>query len=147
MVTTAKGNWTFPKGLVERGLSLGEACAKEVLEEGGVESLGQGSPRPTGATFTYVKDDWGGPEGVVCEVHLFTVDVDIQYEVGDARWPDDGEGSQEYRQRRWLDTDEVIRAVKSRIKGKPNGKNKGALRVAKATANQAVLDLLLSMTT
>ena len=155
MVTTAKGRWTFPKGLVERELTLEEACAKEVLEEGGVE----GELRGAGASFRYVKDDWGGPDGVVCEVHLFTLDVTVTYEQGDARWPDDGEGSLEFRKRKWFYTAAIAEAVASTMatiaakgdgKGKKGEKGKAAkppFKVAKAAANQAVLDLLVAMTT
>ena len=36
MVTTMKGKWTFPKGLVDVGYTDDEIAIKEALEEAGI---------------------------------------------------------------------------------------------------------------
>lgn len=68
MVTTAKGNWTFPKGLVDVGLTQDEVAAKEVLEEAGAK--GRLLRRQPYRSFCYTKHEWNN---TICEVTLDTV--------------------------------------------------------------------------
>jgi ADP-ribose pyrophosphatase YjhB (NUDIX family) len=81
MVTTAKGKWTFPKGLVEVNETSRSTAHKEVLEEAGVKgTLYEDSYPPK---FRMVKKDWGGIE---CEVTVFKMLVTRILAADDQEW-------------------------------------------------------------
>jgi len=52
LVTTREGNWTIPKGIIEKDLSPRTSAAKEALEEAGIE--GKVKKKNVG-TYTYKK--------------------------------------------------------------------------------------------
>jgi phosphohistidine phosphatase len=55
LVSTSKGHWTIPKGVVERHLTAAQSAAQEAFEEGGI----RGTVRePSVGWFEYEK--WGG---------------------------------------------------------------------------------------
>jgi 8-oxo-dGTP pyrophosphatase MutT (NUDIX family) len=94
LITTRKGHWTIPKGLVEPELGAAASAANEAFEEAGVR--GRLAPESIGG-FEYPK--WGG----VCRVAVFLLEAT---ELAD-RWPEDG-----FRRRRWLQLPEAAAAVK-----------------------------------
>ncbi len=96
LVSTASGNWTIPKGVVERHLTPAQSAAQEAFEEGGI----RGAVRePSIGAFEYEK--WGG----VCRVEVFEMDVK---EVLD-HWPEEGA-----RQRQWATLEEAGSKVHSK---------------------------------
>src|SRR5262245_54571186 len=65
LVSTSKGNWTIPKGVVERNLTAAQSAAQEAFEEGGI----RGTVRePSIGSFEY--DKWGG----TCRVEVFEME-------------------------------------------------------------------------
>lgn len=85
LITTRKGHWTIPKGVVEPELSAAQSAAQEAFEEAGVR--GRVSARSIGR-FDYPK--WGG----VCRVEVYLMEVLEEA----AHWPEKG-----FRRRAWLD--------------------------------------------
>jgi ADP-ribose pyrophosphatase YjhB (NUDIX family) len=82
MVTTAKGKWTFPKGLVDVTETSRSTAHKEVLEEAGVKgTLYEDSYPPK---FRIVKKDWGSIE---VEVTVFKMLVSSILATDDEEWP------------------------------------------------------------
>jgi 8-oxo-dGTP pyrophosphatase MutT (NUDIX family) len=94
LITTRKGHWTIPKGVVEPDLGPAQSAAQEAFEEGGVrgrvesQSLGR---------FAYRK--WGG----TCRVEVFLMAVS---EVA-AHWPEE-----RARRRKWVDLRTAAAMVK-----------------------------------
>jgi 8-oxo-dGTP pyrophosphatase MutT (NUDIX family) len=83
LITTRKGQWTIPKGIVEPHLSPAESALHEAHEEAGVRGK---LVEPSIGRFTYTK--WGG----VCTVEVFLLEAtELQ-----ASWPED-----DFRRRRW----------------------------------------------
>ena len=66
LITTRKGHWTIPKGIVEPDLSPAESAANEAYEEAGVR--GRIIEKSIGR-FQYPK--WGG----TCSVEVFLLEV------------------------------------------------------------------------
>lgn len=66
ITSNSSGNWIFPKGVVEHGLSPQESAAQEALEEAGV--LGEISE---GMVAEYEYEKWGG----ACHVQVFALRV------------------------------------------------------------------------
>ncbi len=66
LITSRSGAWSFPKGLIEPGMTAAQSAAKEALEEAGVE--GNCSAEPF-ASYEYEK--WKG----VCHVEVFGLEV------------------------------------------------------------------------
>jgi 8-oxo-dGTP pyrophosphatase MutT (NUDIX family) len=97
LVSTANGNWTIPKGVVEQHLTPAQSAAQEAYEEGGI----RGAVRePSIGWFEYEK--WGG----LCRVEVFEMDVK---EVLD-QWPENN-----VRERQWTTLEEAA----SRVHSKP----------------------------
>ena len=98
LVTTKQkhnGNWIFPKGEIELGMTGHDSAAKEAYEEAGV--LGRISP----ALFdTYLHNKWGNQ----MQVQVYTMDVTEILET----W-----GEMRDRERQILPLDEAIRVVQS----------------------------------
>jgi 8-oxo-dGTP pyrophosphatase MutT (NUDIX family) len=94
LITTRKGHWTIPKGVVEPDLGPAQSAAQEAYEEGGargrVESQSLGS-------FEYPK--WGG----ICRVEVFLMEVS---EVA-PHWPEE-----RFRRRKWVDIPTAAAMVK-----------------------------------
>src|SRR4051812_17581902 len=95
LVTTSKGHWTIPKGVIEPNLSAAQSAAQEAFEEGGI----RGTVRePSIGCFEVEK--WGGR----CRVEVFEMDVTEVLE----QWP---EGR--VRRRRWATIAEAASGVHS----------------------------------
>ncbi len=95
LITSNKGHWIFPKGIIDPGETAEQTALKESLEEGGI----RGRLGPPLGTYTYEK--WESE----CEVTVFLLEVEVE----DPRWLEGAE-----RQRAWFRYDDA-RAV---IKGK-----------------------------
>ena len=91
LITTRKGNWIFPKGIIDPGETLEQSAAKEALEEAGI--LGQ-ITLPLGQ-YEYFK--WG----TTITVTALLMEV---YQVEDS-WEED------WRQRRWVTVEEARKLV------------------------------------
>ncbi|HVR73816.1 MAG TPA: NUDIX domain-containing protein [Planctomycetota bacterium] len=94
LVTSQKGNWIFPKGIIEPEESAEEAALKEAREEAGI--IGSILPGPLG---TYIDRKWQHP----CEVQIFL----LEYAGESDSWEDCG-----LRYRRWCDFIEASRLLK-----------------------------------
>ncbi|HOJ02366.1 MAG TPA: NUDIX hydrolase [Bacteroidota bacterium] len=90
LITTRKGHWTIPKGIVEADLGARASAMKEALEEAGVS--GDLDAEEVG-DYRYRK--WGG----VCHVRVFSLRVTQEYE--------DFE-EMHFRQREWLPLDQAL---------------------------------------
>jgi len=94
LVTSRRGNWIFPKGVVEGGETPEETARKEVEEEAGIS--GTVLPEPLGS----YKDRkfWND-----CEVRMFL----LEYAGDSPRWGDAGS-----RAKRWCSFDDAIGLLK-----------------------------------
>lgn len=94
ITSTKKRKWILPKGIVELNLTARESAMKEALEEAGVkgkllsEKLG---------TYKYKK--WGGN----CKVKVYALNV---YSILD-KW------EEQYRDRKWVNIDEIHNYIKN----------------------------------
>jgi 8-oxo-dGTP pyrophosphatase MutT (NUDIX family) len=93
LITTRKGRWIIPKGVVEPGLSPAESAAKEAKEEAG--ALGKLAEKEVGR---YAYEKWGG----TCRVRVFLLRVTKLL----ATWEE-----QSFRRRKWLPLNEAIAIV------------------------------------
>ena len=93
MITTRKGRWIVPKGIVEPGSSPAESAAQEAWEEAGVRGRIAAEPF---CSFNYEK--WGG----TCTVKVFV----LQVEDSSPTWLEQG-----FRQREWVTIEEAIGRV------------------------------------
>ena len=93
LITTRKGKWIIPKGIVEPELTVRESAAQEALEEAGV--VGTVSRRAIGR-FEYEK--WGG----LCQVEVYPLRVDTELAQYD---------EQDFREREWLTPTEAAARV------------------------------------
>ncbi len=99
LITSLKGNWIFPKGIVEPGESPEETALKEAREEAGID--GKLHAPPLGS-YSHVKWD------TLCEVVVFLLEVETEV----PSWPEMAE-----RRRAWFGADEARKAIKSRKLG------------------------------
>ncbi len=94
LITTRKGHWTIPKGIVEPDMSPAESALNEAYEEAGVrghlvkESIGR---------FRYRK--WGG----TCSVEVFLLEATELVAI----WPESF-----FRRRQWMSFDDAANLVK-----------------------------------
>lgn len=93
LITTRKGRWIIPKGIIELELSAAESAAKEALEEAGV--IGKVAEKELGK-YSYSK--WGG----TCRVRVFLLCVTKMLDT----WQE-----QFFRRRKWYALDEAIEMV------------------------------------
>ncbi len=93
LITTRKGRWIIPKGIIESGLSAAESAAKEALEEAGV--MGKLDENEIG-NYSYEK--WGG----TCHVRVFLLCVTKMLDTWEEQF---------FRRRQWLPIKEAIAAV------------------------------------
>ena len=105
LITTRKGNWTIPKGIIEDDLSPQESALKESVEEAGVWGLV--SQKKVG-TYDYKK--WGG----VCHVKVYTMKVTKVY----SKWEE-----KSFRERLWVSAEKAVKMVSK----------KGLARIIKKT--------------
>ena len=94
LITTRKGHWTIPKGIVEPELSPAESAVNEAYEEAGVR--GRLVEKSVGR-FQYAK--WGG----TCTVEVFLLEATEML----ASWPE-----ADFRRRRWM----PVSAAADRVK-------------------------------
>ena len=94
LITTRKGLWTIPKGIVEPDMSPAESALNEAYEEAGVrghlvkESIGR---------FRYRK--WGG----TCSVEVFLLEATEMLTI----WPESF-----FRRRQWMSLQDAANLVK-----------------------------------
>lgn len=93
LITTRKGRWIIPKGIIEPELSAAESAAKEALEEAG--AIGKLEQNEIG-NYTYEK--WGG----TCHVRVFLLRVTKVLDT----WQE-----QFFRRRKWYALEEAIETV------------------------------------
>ena len=91
LVTGRKnGDWTLPKGIVNKDMTPRDSAAREAFEESGVKGIMREQPL---GRCDYFK--WGAN----CELQVFAMEVDEW--VDDAHWPES------WRRRQWVGSDEV----------------------------------------
>ena len=93
LITTRKGRWIVPKGVIEPDLSPPDSAAKEALEEAGVIGVVR-----KGMIGRYSYEKWGG----ACHVEVYVMRVKKMFK----RWEDD-----DFRTRQWLPLRDAIVAV------------------------------------
>ncbi|MGH7496173.1 MAG: NUDIX hydrolase [bacterium] len=93
LITTRKGRWIVPKGVIERDLSPAESAAKEAVEEAGVS--GEVHERKIGR-YSYEK--WGS----ICRVEVYLLRVTKVHNA----WEED-----DFRIRKWLPIKDAIATV------------------------------------
>lgn len=93
LITTRKGRWIIPKGIIEPGLSPAESAAKEAVEEAGV--VGKIADQEIGK-YSYEK--WGG----TCHVRVFVLRVTKMLETWEEQF---------FRRRKWLPLLEALAEV------------------------------------
>ena len=96
LITTRKGNWTIPKGIVEDGLTPVESAKKEAMEEAGIE--GKVSKKKLG-TYRYKK--WGD----ICEVAVYKMKVKKIRN----NWEEE-----DFRKRIWVELKEIPNFLKKK---------------------------------
>lgn len=96
LITTRKGRWIIPKGIIEPELSAAESAAKEALEEAGVK--GEVAEKELGK-YSYEK--WGG----ICHVRVFLLRVTKVLDT----WQE-----QFFRRRKWYALEDAIEAVEEK---------------------------------
>jgi 8-oxo-dGTP pyrophosphatase MutT (NUDIX family) len=95
LITTSRGNWIFPKGIVDPGETCVETALKEAFEEAGLHGRIVGDPL---GAFELAKF------GKTFEVVTLLMEV----QRCDTRWME-----QQMRQRRWVVADEARLLLKS----------------------------------
>lgn len=99
LITTRKGKWTLPKGIIDPGEDAQETAAKEAYEEAGI--VGRVEDEVVG-TFEYHK--WG--EDLEVRVYLMEVTEFL---------PDFAES--DFRRRAWLSPRAALDRIRSRMHG------------------------------
>lgn len=92
LISTRKGNWIFPKGIIDPGETVQETATKEAAEEAGIG--GVISDQPLGQ-YEYFK--WG----TTLTVTVFLMEV---FQVDNA-WEED------WRQRKWVSAAEARKLI------------------------------------
>lgn len=90
------GQWIFPKGIIDKGLTAREAAAQEAYEEAGVKG---NVPDIILGSYAYQK--WGG----TCHVKVYPM---IVREILD-KWPESEE-----RRRSWVSLNKAQKMIKKR---------------------------------
>jgi 8-oxo-dGTP pyrophosphatase MutT (NUDIX family) len=90
------GQWIFPKGIIDDGLSAREAAAQEAYEEAGVKGT---VPNILLGIYSYEK--WGG----ICEVQVYPLHVLSILE----KWPEEKE-----RKRCWVSLKKARKMIKKK---------------------------------
>jgi phosphohistidine phosphatase len=95
LITSHKGNWIFPKGIIDPGETPEQTALKESREEAGIHGRIASGPI---ASYSYEK--WNS----LCQVTVFLMEVESE----DPRWLESGE-----RQRAWFRIDDARAVIKS----------------------------------
>lgn len=101
LITTkpkSKGNWIFPKGQIELGMTAHDSAAKEAFEEAGVKGIISQTPFDE-----YNHKKWGGK----MRVKVYILEVSKVYD----QWPEMND-----RDRQIVSLSEAIELVKSEQK-------------------------------
>jgi ADP-ribose pyrophosphatase YjhB (NUDIX family) len=93
LITTRKGNWTIPKGIIEDNHTPQESALKESVEEAG--AWGIVSEEKVG-TYRYKK--WGG----TCKVKVYKMEVTKIF----SKWEEDS-----FRERIWIPLEKVSKMI------------------------------------
>jgi 8-oxo-dGTP pyrophosphatase MutT (NUDIX family) len=93
LITTRKGRWIVPKGVIEPNLSPAESAAKEALEEAGVRGI---LDEHKLGRYSYEK--WEG----LCRVEVYLLRVTKAFD----EWEEDS-----FRKRQWLPLRNAVAAV------------------------------------
>ncbi len=96
LITSHKGNWIFPKGIIDPGETPEQTAMKESREEAGIAGRIDGPPI---ASYSYEK--WDSQ----CEVMVFLLEVESE----DPKWLESGE-----RQRAWFRIGDARAVIKSK---------------------------------
>lgn len=96
LVTTLKGNWTIPKGIIEDNHTPQESALKESVEEAGV--WGIVSKNKVGS---YKFKKWGG----TCNVKVYTMEVTKVFK----KWEED-----HFRERLWVSVEKAQKMIKKK---------------------------------
>jgi len=96
LITTEKGNWIFPKGIIDPGETPEETALKESGEEAGVAGKISG-----GSIGTYTYEKWG----CECVVQVYLLEVDHE----DPVWLESGQ-----RRRGWFRFEVALKLVKGK---------------------------------
>jgi phosphohistidine phosphatase len=96
LITSHKGNWIFPKGIIDPGETAEETALKESREEAGIHGRITGPPI---GSYTYEK--WNSE----CEVTVFLLEVQSE----DPAWLEGEE-----RQRAWFRIEDARAVIKSK---------------------------------
>jgi len=96
LVTTRKGKWTIPKGIIEDNHTPQESALKESVEEAGV--WGIVSETKVGS-YKYKK--WDG----TCRVKVYTMEVTKVY----TKWEED-----HFRERLWVSLEKSQKMIKKK---------------------------------
>jgi 8-oxo-dGTP pyrophosphatase MutT (NUDIX family) len=94
LITSQRGNWIFPKGIVEPGETPEQTALKECLEEAGIR--GSIVPTPLGS---YADHKWRRD----CQVLMYL----LRYEKDEDLWQESG-----IRERHWFSYEEAALRVK-----------------------------------
>jgi phosphohistidine phosphatase len=97
LITSQKGHWIFPKGIIDPGETPEETALKESFEEAGIGGKIAGPPV---GFYTYRK--WGSE----CAVSVYLLEVDREDEV----WPESGK-----RRRGWFRFEEALELLKGKV--------------------------------
>ncbi len=96
LITTLKGNWTIPKGIIEDNHTPQESALKESVEEAGV--WGIVSQNKVGS---YKYEKWGG----TCKVKVYTMEVTKIFK----KWEESN-----FRERLWVPINKVPQMIKKK---------------------------------
>jgi len=93
LITTRKGNWTIPKGIIEDNHTPQESALKESVEEAGVWGIVK--EKKVGS-YDYKK--WGG----TCHVKVYKMKVTKVF----SKWEEDN-----FRERLWVPTNKIPKMI------------------------------------
>lgn len=96
LVTTLKGNWTIPKGIIEDKHSPQESALKESVEEAGVWGIVSGNK-----VGSYKFKKWGG----TCNVKVYKMKVTKVFK----KWEED-----HFRERLWVSVEKAQKMIKKK---------------------------------
>jgi phosphohistidine phosphatase len=95
LITTRKGNWVFPKGIIDPGETADQTALKEAWEEAGLRGRLVGPPL---GEYEYAK--WGTTVAVTVLL--------MEVSAAEAAWEED------WRLRRWVTAAEAVNVVSRR---------------------------------
>ena len=93
LITTRKGNWTIPKGIIEDNHTPQDSALKESVEEAGAWGI---VGKEKIGTYSYKK--WGG----TCKVKVYKMEVTKIF----SKWEEDN-----FRERIWIPLEKVSKMI------------------------------------